>query len=71
MRTALKFDEKKQWLKCYALKKYFRPKNWRKNIAFLTQNKAKLSKNLIITLVFEKNSNFFHGKLSKIAENSD
>jgi hypothetical protein len=29
-----------------------------KNVAFLTQNKAKLCKNLIITLVFEKNANF-------------
>jgi hypothetical protein len=28
-------------------------------LAFLTQNKAKLFKNLIITLVFEKNANFF------------
>jgi hypothetical protein len=28
-------------------------------LAFLTQNKAKLSKILIITLVFEKNANFF------------
>jgi hypothetical protein len=30
-----------------------------KKLAFLTQNKAKLYKNLIITLVFEKNANFF------------
>jgi hypothetical protein len=28
-------------------------------LAFLTQNKAKLCKILIITLVFEKNANFF------------
>jgi hypothetical protein len=28
-------------------------------LAFLTQNKAKLCKKFIITLVFEKNSNFF------------
>jgi hypothetical protein len=28
-------------------------------IAFLTQNKGKLCKILIITLVFEKNANFF------------
>jgi hypothetical protein len=35
--------------------KIFSPKNW----AFLTRNKAKLSKFLIITLVFEKNANFF------------
>jgi hypothetical protein len=35
---------------------------------FLTQNKAKLSKILIITLVFLKRQ-FFRQKLSKIAEN--
>jgi hypothetical protein len=28
-------------------------------MAFFTQNKAKLSKNLIITLVLEKNADFF------------
>jgi hypothetical protein len=28
-------------------------------LAFLTQNKAKLSKILIIALIFEKNDNFF------------
>jgi hypothetical protein len=28
-------------------------------LAFLAQNKAKLCKNLIITLIFEKNANFF------------
>jgi hypothetical protein len=51
-------------------------------LVFLTQNKAKLCKNSIITLVFEKNANFFaencrkspkivenRRKLSKIAEN--
>jgi hypothetical protein len=35
------------------------PKNTAKKLSFLTQNKAKLCKNLIITLVFEKNANFF------------
>jgi hypothetical protein len=34
--------------------KYFRQKNSAKTLAFFTQNKAKLCKNLIITLVFEK-----------------
>jgi hypothetical protein len=34
-------------------------------LAFLSQNKANLCKNLIITLVFEKNANF----LPKIGEN--
>jgi hypothetical protein len=40
-------------------------------LAFLTENKAKLCKLFIITLVFEKNANFFRRKLSKIAENCD
>jgi hypothetical protein len=40
-------------------------------MAFLTQNKAKICKILILTLVFEKNANFFDQKLSKIAENCD
>jgi hypothetical protein len=39
--------------------KIFSPKNFANKLAFLTQNKAKLCKNLIITLVFEKNANFF------------
>jgi hypothetical protein len=33
--------------------------------------KTKLCKNLIITLVFEKNAKLFRQKLSKIAENCD
>jgi hypothetical protein len=37
----------------------FSPKNSAKKLAFLTQNKAKLCKIWIITLVFEKNANFF------------
>jgi hypothetical protein len=39
--------------------KYFRRKIQQKKLAFLTQNKAKLCKILIITLIFEKNANFF------------
>jgi hypothetical protein len=39
--------------------KIFSPKNSAKKLAFLTQNKGKLFKILIITLVFEKNANFF------------
>jgi hypothetical protein len=39
--------------------KIFSPKNSAKKFAFLTRNKAKLCKILIITLVFEKNANFF------------
>jgi hypothetical protein len=40
-------------------KKYFRRKIQRKKLAFLTQNKAKLCKTLIVTLVFEKKRQFF------------
>jgi hypothetical protein len=47
------------------------PKNFAKKLAFLTQNKAKLCKNLIITLVFEKNANLFFRHLAKIPENFD
>jgi hypothetical protein len=39
--------------------KIFSPKHLAKILAFLTQNKAKLCKNLIMTLVFEKNAKFF------------
>jgi hypothetical protein len=34
-------------------------------MAFHAQNKAKLCKNWIITLVFEKNANFFSPKMGK------
>jgi hypothetical protein len=51
--------------------KIFSPKKNCKKLAFLTQNKSKLCKILIITLVFEKNANFFRRKLAKIAENCD
>jgi hypothetical protein len=47
------------WDGCYDFKRYFRQKKSVKKLAFLTQNKAKLFKHLIITLVFEKNANFF------------
>jgi hypothetical protein len=36
-----------------------------KKLAFLTQNKDKKCKNLIITLVFEKNANFVGEKWQK------
>jgi hypothetical protein len=39
--------------------KIFSPKNSAKKLALLTQNKGKLCKLLIITLVFEKNANLF------------
>jgi hypothetical protein len=38
-----------------------------KKLAFLTQNKAKLCTNVIITLVFEKNANIF----AEIVKNCD
>jgi hypothetical protein len=50
--------------------KKFSPKNSAKNLAFLTQNKSKICKILIITLVFEKNA-IFCRKFGKIAENCD
>jgi hypothetical protein len=39
--------------------KIFSPKNSAKKIGVLAQNKAKICKILIITLVFEKNANFW------------
>jgi hypothetical protein len=39
--------------------KIFSPKNLAKKSAFFAQNKAKLCNNWIITLVFEKNVNYF------------
>jgi hypothetical protein len=39
--------------------KIFSPKNFANKLAFFTQTQAKLFKNLIITLVFEKNAKFF------------
>jgi hypothetical protein len=35
------------------------PKNSANKLAFLTQNKGKLCEILIVTLLFEKNANFF------------
>jgi hypothetical protein len=48
----------------------FSPKKLAKKPGVFTQHKAKLFNNLIITLVFEINANFFR-KLSKIAEYCD
>jgi hypothetical protein len=44
--------------------KYFSPKKSAKKLAIWTQNKAKLCKNLIITLVFEKTA-IFSQKIGK------
>jgi hypothetical protein len=49
---------------------YFRQKKMQK-LAFLTRNKAKLCKFLIVTLFFVKKRQFFRRKLAKIAENCD
>jgi hypothetical protein len=45
--------------------KIFSPKNLAKKLAFWAQTTAGFCKNLIITLVFEKNANF----LPKIVKN--
>jgi hypothetical protein len=57
------------WDRCYEFLKIFAEK-FSEKMAFLTQNKAKLCKILIITLVFEKRP-IFRRKLSQIAENCD
>jgi hypothetical protein len=44
--------------RCYDFLNIFAEK-FSEKIGVLTQNKAKLCKSLTITLVFEKNSNFF------------
>jgi hypothetical protein len=49
--------------------KFFTPKKIRKQLAFLTQNKDKLFKILIITLVFEKNAIFFAENWQKSQKN--
>jgi hypothetical protein len=51
--------------------KYFRWKIRRKKRRFWLKTKLNYAKNLLITLVFEINANFFRRKLSKIAENCD
>jgi hypothetical protein len=60
---------KLSWDRCYDFLNIFAEK-FSGKIGVLTQNKAKLCKNLIITLVFEKNA-IFCRKSSKIAENCD
>jgi hypothetical protein len=51
--------------------KIFLPKKLRKIGVFRLKTKAKLSKILTMTLVFEKNANFFGKNWQKIAENCD
>jgi hypothetical protein len=45
--------------------KIFSPKNFAKKLAFLTQNRAKLCKIVIITLVFDTKRHFFAKKWQK------
>jgi uncharacterized protein YijF (DUF1287 family) len=40
-------------------------------MAFLAQTTASFCKKFIITLVFDRNANFFRRKLAKFAENCD
>jgi hypothetical protein len=49
----------------------FSLKNFAEKWRFLLKTKLNYAKNWIITLVFEKNANFFRRKLAKIAENFD
>jgi hypothetical protein len=51
--------------------KLFSTKNLAKILALFAQTTASLSKNLNITLGFEKNANFFRRKWAKITENCD
>jgi hypothetical protein len=44
--------------RCYDFLDIF-AKKFSKKLAFFTRNKAKLCKNMIITLAFEKNANYF------------
>jgi hypothetical protein len=45
--------------------KIFSPKNLAKNSAFFTPIKGKFAEKVIITLVFEKNANFFAENVQK------
>jgi hypothetical protein len=59
------FFHKLIWDRCYDFKNIFAKKLGEK-IAFLTQNKAKFCKILVVTLVFEKKRQYFRRKLQKI-----
>jgi hypothetical protein len=58
------------WDRCYDFFNIFAKKIGEK-MAFLTQNKAKLCKIFIITLVFEKNANFLAENGRKSQKNCD
>jgi hypothetical protein len=50
---------------CYDFLNIFAEKNRAKKLAFLPLSAASFCKNVIITLVFEENANFFRRKLAK------
>jgi hypothetical protein len=54
----IKYEYQCTW-KCFVVVVVRHNEKFGEKMAFLTQNKGKLSKNLIITLVFEENVNFF------------
>jgi hypothetical protein len=56
---SITFTKKKSRDRCYDFLNIFLQKNFAKKLTFFVQNKAYLCKNWIITLVFEKNANFF------------
>jgi hypothetical protein len=56
------------WDRCYDFFKYFRPKFSNKNWRFFAQTTASFCKNLIMTLILEKNANFFSNLLANIAK---
>jgi hypothetical protein len=58
------------WDRCYDFLNIFAEK-FSKKWRFLLKLLLVLAKIVIITLVFEKNANFFRRKLGKIAENCD
>jgi hypothetical protein len=49
--------------------KLFSTKNLAKKSAFFTQTKGNFAEKVIITLVFEKNANFFAENWENLAEN--
>jgi hypothetical protein len=51
--------------------KIFSPKNLAKKLAFCAKTTASFCKDAIITMVFDKKTQFCLRKLAKIAENSD
>jgi hypothetical protein len=68
-RIWIKWNRGINWMirdRCYDFLKYLRPKNLAKILSFFAQTSASYFKNLIITLVFEKNANIWGQKSQKI-----